>query len=102
MARTKLDNSGYAKVSMHIVEFTTKRIHFGRRGHPEIPIGTKLYAIAYGIGGYNTYSYIEQSDAQKCIDTMITYDTDNMRYYPFNVVKQLDDTMHVFPKRVKV
>ena len=98
----KLDNRGYPRVGMEVVEFITNKHHSGRRGSPAIPRGTTLYAIKYSVGGYFTYSYQNQDDAIASIKNMIKYDTDNMRFYPFNVVSELDDTLHVAPKKVKV
>ena len=97
----KLDNHGYPRVGMEVVEFITNRHHSGRRGSPAISKGTKLYAIKYSIGGYFTYSYQSKQDAINAIENMIRYESDNMRFYPFNLARELDDTMHVAPKVVK-
>ena len=85
------------RIKMSIVEFETKRIHNGRRGSPRIPIGTKLYAIKYEYakGGYFTYSYESKQEAQEVIDEMISHDTDTDKYWEWNVVFDVDATMHV-------
>jgi hypothetical protein len=85
-------------IGMEIVEFTTKRPHNGRRGSPAIPAGTKLYALKYANGGYFTHSYIDKADAQACIDNSILYRTNTNRFREFNLVRDVEDTMHVSPR----
>jgi hypothetical protein len=86
---------------MSIVEFTTDRPKHGRRGSPAIPTGTKLFAIRYAKGGYYTYSYIERKDAEECIENMRLQQTDNEYYYPWNVVLNIQDTLHYGIFRVR-
>lgn len=89
------------RVAMKIVKFVTDRPKQGRRGSPAIPEGTTLYAIAYHHvkGGFFTYSYMNRDDAQKAIDNTKMHQTDNEFYYPWNVVYNVQDTLHVASKK---
>lgn len=93
-----ISNQG-RRVKMEIVEFVTTRPHHGRRGSPKIPTGTKLYAIKYDTGGYYTYSYQDKNDAINCIENSKLYKTDTEYYREWNVVKDMEDTMHVSPRK---
>lgn len=83
-------------VPTRIVEFTTNRPKFGRRGSPAIPAGTKLFAIQYlnRKGGYFPYSYLNYEDAKKCIEGGRKYSTDNEFYYEWNVIYDIQNTKH--------
>jgi hypothetical protein len=89
------------QVGTEIVEFVTNRAKRARRGHPEIPKGTTLYAIRYNHpkGGYFSYSYIDRADAQHCINNGEKSKCDTEKYYEWNVVYDIQDTVHVFPIR---
>jgi len=89
------------RVRMKVVKFTTERPKRARRGSPAIPEGTTLYAIQYDKGGYFTYSYQNYTDAQDSADNMRLHETDNMFYYPWNVVHDIQKTVHVSPRPQK-
>ncbi|MCI0617565.1 hypothetical protein L0244_31715, partial [bacterium] len=83
------------RVKVEIVEFTTDRPKLGRRGSPAIPSGTKLFALKYiGKDGYYTYSYLNREDAENCIEGSKLYQTDNEFYYHWNMVMNIQDTLH--------
>lgn len=90
------------RIKMSIEEFITKRSHNGRRGSPKISAGTTLFAIKYENGGYFPYSYEDRKDALNCIEMMKHQGTDTDKYKEWNVVWDIENTMHVSSKKVLV
>lgn len=84
------------RVRTEIVEFQTDKPKRGRRGSPAIPEGTTLYAIKYlhSKGGYSTYSYLHRKDAENAIEMSRIQQTDNERYYEWNVTYDIQNTLH--------
>lgn len=99
---TRVDPTKFPRIKMEIEEFISDRPKRGRRGSPAIPEGYTLYAIKYvGYVGYYTYSYVNRKDAEECIENMRIQQTDNSYYYPWNVVKDKQDTLHYGVRPVK-
>src|SRR6266850_7172500 len=88
------------KVAMKIIPQISGPKH-ARRGQPAIKKNTLLWCIAYENGGIFTFSYYRKMDAIKCIKLMKQYGTDTERYRQFNVVKDISNTLHVFPDDYK-
>lgn len=88
------------KVRMRIKPFVTKTEWQEHKGwhRPAVAIGTTRYAIAYSKGGYFTYSYLAQKDAQAAIDNSIRQGSDTERFYYANVKMDIQETIPVAPK----
>jgi hypothetical protein len=85
------------RVKMKIIPQISGRKN-ARRGQRAITKPTLLWCIEYENGGLFTFSYYRKLDAIQVIQRMKQYGTDTERYRQFNVVKNVDHTMHVFPK----
>lgn len=69
-----------------------------RRGQRAIKKNTLLWCIEYEDGGIFTFAYYRKMDAINCIRMMKKYGTNTERYKQFNIVKDVDSALHVFPK----
>jgi len=71
----------------------------GRRGQQALTKKfTLVWCIEYETGGFFTFSYYRKQDAINAMKLMRQYGTDTVRYRDFNIVSDVDKTMHVFPK----
>ena len=69
----------------------------GRRGQRKLTKNTLLWCIEYSTGGFFTFSYYRKMDAIKVMNLMKQYGTDTEKYRDFNIVPNVDRTMHVMP-----
>lgn len=84
-------------IAMRIVPFISKYRPAHKGWHrPEVEEGTKMYAIQYEIGGYFTYSYLDEDQAFRVMMNMRK--TSTFRYYYHNVKKDIHSTIQVAVK----
>lgn len=85
------------KVGMRIVEFTTTEPWREHKGwnRPAVEVGTIRYAIAYSLGGYFTYSYLDREQAVRVMSQMRFDSTDTKRFYEFNLERNIQYTIPV-------
>jgi hypothetical protein len=81
-------------VKMEVVRFVTDRPKAGRRGSPAIPEGTELFGLRYDRGGFFTYAYTTREAALRVIESGRLHKTDNLFYYEWNVIRNVQDALH--------
>ncbi len=82
-------------VSTNIVKRIRTKDQKEHKGYhrPEVKAGTEIYLIAYELGGYFTYSYLKLEDAELSRNNSIKEGTNTFRFYDFNVVSNVDQTI---------
>lgn len=86
-----------SKVKMTVAPYLRYQAN-ARRGQKAVKKPTVFWCIVYEYGGMFTFSYYRKSDAINAMNLMKQYGTDTVRYRDFNIVKDVNSTLHVWPK----